>query len=60
MEKMSDFNETNADALPSKVFKERLSLFEGDDRVDLHYFGSAHTDGDVVVTIPAHYAAYLG
>ena len=60
MEKMPDFDETNAHALPSKVFKDRLSLFEGDDRVDLHYFGPAHTNGDVVVTIPAHYAAYLG
>jgi hypothetical protein len=42
--------------LPNITFSERLSLYLGgvskDTRIDLFYFGPAHTDGDAVVYFP--------
>lgn len=34
---------------PVVQFHDRLTLFEGEDAVDLYYFGPAHTDGDAFV-----------
>jgi len=34
---------------PLRTFSDRLTLFEGDDAVDLYYCGAAHTDGDALV-----------
>ena len=36
------------------AFDEQLTLGEGDDRIDLYYFGPGHTDGDSFVVFP-HY-----
>ena len=35
--------------LPDHTFKDTLTLFSGDDVVDLRYFGAAHTDGDAFI-----------
>lgn len=43
-----------------RSFADRLSLFEGSNRIELYYFGRAHTDGDVVVVFPEKRVAYLG
>ncbi len=43
------FKGANAKYLPTTTFSGRKSLFEGDDRIDLYYFGRGHTDGDTFV-----------
>ena len=46
--------------LPTVTFTSRHTILEDLDRIDLYYFGPAHTDGDVVVVFPAKRTAYLG
>ena len=50
--------------LPNIAFSERLSLYLGgglrSTRIDLFYFGPAHTDGDVVVYFPDQKVAFIG
>ncbi len=50
--------------LPNIVFSERLSLYLGSSprtkRIDLVYFGPAHTDGDAVVFFPDEKVAFIG
>ena len=46
--------------LPTTTFTDRYGLLEDLDRIDLHYFGPAHTDGDIVVVFPQKRTAYLG
>lgn len=45
---------------PNTMYKDRLSLSYGKDRVELYYFGAGHTDGDAVVVLPVQRLAYLG
>jgi glyoxylase-like metal-dependent hydrolase (beta-lactamase superfamily II) len=35
--------------LPDRTFNDRLTLFDGDDAIELRYFGAAHTDGDAFI-----------
>jgi len=50
MEKMDAFkSDTGKVGLPDKTFKDRLTLFNGKDAVDLYHFGPAHTNGDTYV-----------
>jgi cyclase len=60
MEQLEVFRGANAKFLPSRIVKDRLSLFDGRDRVDLYYFGAGHTNGDLVVVFPGKRVAYLG
>jgi cyclase len=53
MEKMDAFKEANAKFLPKKTYKDKLSVGSGKDRVDLYYFGPAHTNGDTWIVYPA-------
>ena len=50
--------------LPNIAFSEKLSLYLGgiprSTRVDLFYFGPAHTDGDAVVYFPDQKVAFIG
>ncbi len=50
--------------LPNIAFSERLSLYLGGvlrgTRIDLFYFGPAHTDGDAVVYFPDERVAFIG
>jgi len=39
----------NADRIPKRTFKDKLTLFTGPDAIDLYYFGPAHTGGDALV-----------
>ena len=48
------------EVVPNVTYKERMTVGEGDDRVELYYFGVAHTDGDTFVVIPAARAMFLG
>lgn len=47
-----------APGLPTTTFTDRFGLLEDLDRIELHYFGPAHTDGDVVAVFPRKRTAY--
>src|SRR5262249_16356480 len=46
------FKENNGRGLPKRTFKDRMTLGRGDERVELYYFGHAHTGGDAWVVFP--------
>ena len=60
MARMDQFKNENAAFVPKKTFKDNLSLMSGKDRIDLYYFGPAHTNGDAVIVFPALHAAVMG
>ena len=47
------FEDNGGHGLPEATFSDRLALGHGDDLVELHYFGRAHTGGDAWVVFPA-------
>ena len=47
------FKEHSGRGLPKRTFKERMTLGSGSDRIELYYFGRAHTSGDAWVVFPA-------
>ena len=47
------FKDTNGLGLPKRTFKDRMTLGSGDERIELYYFGHAHTGGDAFVVFPA-------
>ena len=61
MERMPAFQSANGKQfLPSRTYTDRLSLLNGDDQIDLYYFGQAHTSGDTIVVFPALGVAHTG
>ena len=55
----ADFQK-NPKALPSRTYKDKLSLLTGNDRVELYYFGPGHTNGDSWVVFPALRVVHAG
>ena len=53
MQKMTEFGGSKAKFIPSKTFKDKLTIGSGNDRIELYYFGRAHTNGDAWVLFPA-------
>jgi glyoxylase-like metal-dependent hydrolase (beta-lactamase superfamily II) len=54
MEKMDAFKtEEGKKFLPSKTYKDKLSLLSGNEKIDLYYFGRGHTGGDSLIVFPA-------
>jgi glyoxylase-like metal-dependent hydrolase (beta-lactamase superfamily II) len=53
MAKMDAFKGENSKFLPSKTYKDKLTIGSGKDRLDLYYFGAAHTSGDTFIVFPA-------
>jgi glyoxylase-like metal-dependent hydrolase (beta-lactamase superfamily II) len=50
MEKMPAFQEAaNKNGLPDRTFKDKLSILQGRDAIDIYYFGAAHTGGDAFI-----------
>jgi cyclase len=47
-------------AMPDRTFRDRLTIGAGPDRVELRYFGPAHTNGDAFVVFPAVRAMHAG
>jgi cyclase len=47
------FAENGGRGLPTRTFSDHLTIGSGEDRVEIHYFGRAHTGGDAWVRIPA-------
>lgn len=39
----------NRYGLPDRTFSDRMTVFDGNDAIDLYYFGRAHTGGDAFV-----------
>jgi cyclase len=60
MQKMDAFKGPNARFLPNKTVADRMTLFDGPDRLELYYFGRGHTDGDLIVVFPEKRVAYFG
>jgi glyoxylase-like metal-dependent hydrolase (beta-lactamase superfamily II) len=54
------FKGDNVKYLPKRTFKDRLSLLSGRDRIELHYFGPGHTNGDTWVVFPSLRAMHTG
>ena len=54
------FKGENAKYLPATSYSERMTLFNGPDRVDLYHFGRGHTDGDTFVVFPAARTMHTG
>jgi len=46
--------------LPNEIFHNQMQMAMGDLKIDLLYFGPAHTDGDVVIYIPEDEVAIIG
>lgn len=61
MQKLDDYKKPeNLKWLPKRTFKDRLTLLSGNDRIDLHYFGRGHTNGDAWVVFPALRTVHSG
>jgi len=60
MSHMDAFQGSRAKFLPNKTVATKMSLLDGQDRIDLYYFGAAHTNGDLVVVFPEKHLAYMG
>jgi cyclase len=46
--------------MPTKTFKDKMTLGKDADRVDLYYFGRGHTNGDTFVVFPALRTMHAG
>ena len=47
------FTKPTGGGLPTRTFKDRLTVGTGPDRVELYYFGAGHCHSDIFVMIPA-------
>ena len=47
------FKENGGRGMPKRTFKDTLTLGSGNERIELHYFGRGHTNGDAFVVFPA-------
>ncbi len=54
------FANSNGRGLPTRTFSDRLTIGSGNDRVELYYFGRAHTGGDAWVVFPAVRTMHAG
>lgn len=60
MATLDAFKGSGVTFLPTKSFRDRMSMSVGGDRIELFYFGEGHTDGDAIVTFPDQRLAYFG
>jgi cyclase len=56
----SVFQTSGGKGLPKRTFKDTMSLMSGADRIELHYFGRGHTNGDAWVVFPALHVVHAG
>jgi glyoxylase-like metal-dependent hydrolase (beta-lactamase superfamily II) len=54
------FKGENERYLPNITYSDRRSLFSGQDRIDLYFFGRGHTDGDTWVVFRAARTVHTG
>jgi glyoxylase-like metal-dependent hydrolase (beta-lactamase superfamily II) len=60
MEKMPIFKEHNNVGMAKRTFKDKMTIGNGADQIDLYYFGRGHTNGDAFVVFPALRVAHSG
>jgi cyclase len=60
MAKMPAIQAAGGLGLPTKTYTKTLTIGAGASRIDLHYFGPAHTNGDTVIVFAAHRIAQMG
>lgn len=60
MDKMDAFKGDKVNYLPKLMFREKMTLNAGRDRIDLYYFGRGHTNGDAWVVFPAARVVHTG
>ncbi len=60
MAKMDAFKGDKSKFLPSRTYKDKLTIGAGADQIDLHYFGAGHTNGDTFVVFPAIRTIHTG
>jgi glyoxylase-like metal-dependent hydrolase (beta-lactamase superfamily II) len=60
MTKMQEFGGANAQFLPKRTYKDKLTVGSGTDQIDLYYFGRGHTNGDTFVVFPALRTMHTG
>jgi glyoxylase-like metal-dependent hydrolase (beta-lactamase superfamily II) len=54
------FDQNGGKGLAKRTFKDRMTLGSGNDRIELYYFGRAHTNGDAWVLFPALRVLHAG
>ena len=54
------FKENGGRGMPKRTFKDTMTLGRGDERIELHYFGRGHTNGDAWVVFPALRVMHAG
>jgi glyoxylase-like metal-dependent hydrolase (beta-lactamase superfamily II) len=54
------FKENNGRGLPTRTYKDLLTIGKGADQIDLYYFGRGHTNGDTWVVFPALRVMHAG
>ena len=60
MDKLDAFKGVKVNYLPKLMFKEKMTIGSGKDRVDLYYYGAGHTGGDAWVVFPALRVMHAG
>jgi glyoxylase-like metal-dependent hydrolase (beta-lactamase superfamily II) len=59
-QKTNIFTEHKGRGLPTRTFKDTLTIGKGADQVELRYFGRGHTNGDAWVVFPSLRVAHAG
>lgn len=54
------FRDAGGRGYPKRTFMDTLTIGSGAERIDLHYFGPAHTGGDAFVVFPALRVMHAG
>jgi cyclase len=54
------YKQNGGRGLPTRTYKASLTLGTGNDRIELRYFGPAHTGGDTFVIFPGLRMAHVG
>ncbi len=60
MDRMPAFKGVKVNDLPKLMFKEKMTIGSGKQRVDLYFTGPAHTGGDAWVVFPSLRVAHVG
>jgi cyclase len=60
MAAMSEYAGANAKSLPTRTYKDKLTIGSGKDQIDVYYFGRGHTNGDSFIVFPALRTMHVG
>jgi glyoxylase-like metal-dependent hydrolase (beta-lactamase superfamily II) len=53
------FTQNNGTGMAKRTFKDTMTIGSGADRIELYYFGRAHTNGDAMVLFPSARALHM-